>query len=214
MSMTTQFEISKSDVVSRAVALLIPLAQEAAAAGIVIQDFERGLFNGLLTVGGKLMDAFLEAQGNGDQGENFSHEGQALHRSEEPAHRPLRTIFGRHQFEQFIYRACSDVKSEIVLRPVDQRLGLSTDRYSPLLQEFSMLFCCEQSFHGSVAAVDQVFGQRLSVDTLEKISRRMAAEGEKFLQTLPAPASSEDEHHRRVGFSKRIIARRISGVQR
>ena len=55
MSMTTQFEISKSDVVSRAVALLIPLAQEAAAAGIVIQDFERGLFNGLLTVGGKLM---------------------------------------------------------------------------------------------------------------------------------------------------------------
>ena len=192
MSMTTQFEISKSDVVSRAAALLIPLAQEAAAAGIVIQDFERGLFNGLLTVGGKLMDAFLEAQGNGDQGENFSHEGQALHRSEEPARRPLRTIFGPHQFEQFVYRARSDVKSEIVLRPVDQRLGLSPERYSPLLQEFSMLFCCEQSFHGSVAAVDQVFGQRLSVDTLEKISRRMAAEGEKFLQTLPAPASSEE----------------------
>ena len=131
MSMTTQFEISKSDVVSRAAAQLIPLAQEAAAAGIKIQDFERGLFGGLLTMGGKLMDAFLEAQGNGDQGDHFSHEGPSLHCGEEPARRPLRTIFGEHQFEQFVYRASSDVKSEIVLRPVDQRLGLSTDRYSP-----------------------------------------------------------------------------------
>ena len=192
MSMAIQFEVSKSEIVSRLAAHLIPLALEASAAGILIQDFERGLFGGLLAVGGKVMDAFLEAQGNGDQGNIVTQEGQTLHRSEEPVCRPLRTIFGHHQFRQFVYRASSDVKSEIVLRPVDQRLGLSTDRYSPLLQEFSMLFCCEQSFHGSVAAFAQVFGQRLSVDTLEKTSRRMAAEGEIFLQTLEAPPSSEE----------------------
>jgi hypothetical protein len=192
MSMTIQFEVSKSEIVSRLAAHLIPLALEASAAGILIQDFERGLFGGLLAVGGKVMDAFLEAQGNGDQGNIVPHEGQTLHRSEEPVRRPLRTIFGEHQFRQFVYRASSDVKSTIVLRPVDQRLGLSTDRYSPLLQEFSMLFCCEQSFHGSVAAFAQVFGQTLSVDTLEKTSRRMAAEGEIFLQTLESPPSSEE----------------------
>jgi hypothetical protein len=192
MSMTGQFEVSKIEIVGRLAEHLIPLAQQAASAGIGIYDFERGLFGGLLAVGGKVMDAFLEAQGNGDEGNIVTHEGQTLHRSEEPACRPLRTIFGQHQFMQFVYRASSDVKSEIVLRPVDQRLGLSTDRYSPLLQEFSMLFCCEQSFHGSVAAFAQVFGQTLSVDTLEKTSRRMAAEGESFLQTLQAPASSEE----------------------
>ena len=192
MSMTVQFEVSKIEVVSRLAAHLIPLAQEAAAAGILIQDFERGLFGGLLAVGGKVMDAFLEAQGDGDLGNIVTHEDQTLHRSDEPVCRPLRTIFGHHQFRHFVYRARSDVKSTIVLRPVEQRLGLSVDRYSPLLQEFSMLFCCEQSFHGSVAAFAQVFGQTLSVDTLEKTSRRMAAEGEIFLRTLEAPASSEE----------------------
>lgn len=192
MSMTGQFEVSKMEIVARLAEHLIPLAQQAALAGIPIYDFERGLFGGLLAVGGKVMDAFLEAQQNGDQGNIVTHEDQTLHRSEEPVCRPLRTIFGHHQFMQFVYRASSDVKSAIVWRPVDQRLGLSTDRYSPLLQEFSMLFCCEQSFHGSVAAFAQVFGQTLSVDTLEKTSRRMAAEGESFLQTLEAPPSSEE----------------------
>lgn len=192
MSMTDQFAVSKIEIVARLAEHLIPLAQQAASAGIPIYDFERGLFGGLLAVGGKVMDAFLEAQGNGDQGRMVTHEGQTLHRSEEPACRPLRTIFGQHQFIQFVYRASSDVKSAIVLRPVDQRLRLPTDRYSPLLQEFSMLFCCEQSFHGSVAAFAQVFGQTLSVDTLEKTSRRMASEGEVFLQTLEAPPSSEE----------------------
>jgi hypothetical protein len=192
MSMTGQFEVSKIEIVARLAEHLIPLAQQAASAGIPIHDFERGLFGGLLAVGGKVMDAFLEAQKNGDQGNIITHEDQTLYRSEEPVCRPLRTIFGHHQFMQFVYRASSDVKSAIVWRPVDQRLGLSTDRYSPLLQEFSMLFCCEQSFHGSVAAFAQVFGQTLSVDTLEKTSRRMAAEGEIFLQTLEAPPSSEE----------------------
>jgi len=192
MSMTGQFEVSKMEIIARFAEHLIPLAQQAALAGIPIYDFERGLLGGLLAVGGKVMDAFLEAQKNGDQGNIVTHEDLTLHRSEEPVCRPLRTIFGHHQFRQFVYRASSDVKSAIVWRPVDQRLGLSTDRYSPLLQEFSMLFCCEQSFHGSVAAFAQVFGQTLSVDTLEKTSRRMAAEGESFLQTLEAPPSSEE----------------------
>lgn len=192
MSMTIPFEVSKSEIVSRLAAHLIPFAREAAAVGIRIQDFERGLFDGLLAVGKKVMDAFLEAEGNGDHGSTVTREGQTLHRSEDPVCRPLRTIFGQHQFMQFVYRAGSDAKSAIVWRPVEQRLGLSVDRYSPLLQEFSMLFCCEQSFHGSAAAFAQVFGQKLSVDTLEKTSRRMAAEGESFLQTLEAPPPSEE----------------------
>ena len=81
MSMTIQFEVSKSEIVSRLAVHLIPLALEASAAGILIQDFERGLFGGLLAVGGKVMDAFLEAQGNGDQGHIVAHEGQTLHRA-------------------------------------------------------------------------------------------------------------------------------------
>ena len=170
MSMTGQFEASKIEVVARLAEHLIPLARQAAAAGILIQDFERGSFGGLLAVGGTVMEVFLEAQGNGDGRVTVAHEGQTLHRIGEPIYRMLKTIFGQHQFMTYVYRASPDVKSAILLRPVDQRLGLAAGRYSPLLQEFSMLFCCEQAFHGSVEAFFQVFGHKPSVDTLEKVS--------------------------------------------
>jgi hypothetical protein len=192
MSMTGPFAVSKIEVVARLAEHLTPLAHDASAAGILIQDFERGLFGGLLAVGGKVLEAFLEAQGNGDQGSIVAHEDQTLHRSDEPVCRPLRTIFGQHQFMAYVYRASADLKSAIVLRPIDERLGLTCDRYSPLLQEFSMLFCCEQAFHGSVEAFFQVFGQKLSVDTLEKISRRMADQAETFVQNREAPPPAEE----------------------
>ena len=192
MSMAVPFEVIKSEIVSRLASQFSPLVQEAASAGILIQDFERGLFGGLLAVGAKVLDEFLEAQGNGDQGKTIAHEGQTRHRSDEPVCRPLRTIFGEHEFRAYVYRAGAGTKSRIVLRPVDERLGLTCDRYSPLLQEFSMLFCCEEAFHGSVEAFFQVFGQKLSVDTLEKISRRMAERAETFLQNRVAPPPEEE----------------------
>jgi hypothetical protein len=192
MSMTCPFAINKIETVAWLAEHLAPLAREASSAGILIQDFERGLFGGLLAVGKKVMDAFLEAQGNGDQGNIVAHEDQTLHRSDEPVCRPLRTIFGQHQFLTYVYRAGTDLKSTIVLRPVDERLGLTCDRYSPLLQEFSMLFCCEQAFHGSVEAFFQVFGQKLNVDTLEKVSRRVADRAETFVQNREAPPPAEE----------------------
>jgi hypothetical protein len=81
--MTGQFEVSKIEIIARLAEHLIPLAQQAASAGIPICDFERGLFGGLLAVGGKVMDAFLEAQKYGDQGNIVTHEDQTLYRSEE-----------------------------------------------------------------------------------------------------------------------------------
>ena len=105
MSMTVQLEVSKSEIISRLATYLLPLAREASAAGILIQDFERGLLEGLLAVGAKVMDEFLESQGTGDQGTNIVHEGQALHRSDESLCRPLRTIFGEHAFRTYVYRA-------------------------------------------------------------------------------------------------------------
>jgi len=84
------------------------------------------------------------------------------------------------------------LKSAVILRPVNDRLGLTTDRYSPLLLEFSMLFCCEQAFHGSADACSQVFVHQLSVDTLQKVSRRLAERADQFLQTIEALEPGDD----------------------
>lgn len=202
MSMTTGDELSKSNVFVKVAMALMPLAEEAARQGMSMKEFERGLLGGLLCTGKLVVDQFLIAQGDGDLGESAIHpdassddqtvEPRKIHRSSEAAARLLRTVFGEHEFSAYVYRAGEDRRSAIVRRPVDERLGIKDERYSPLLQEYTMLFCCEQAFHGAVDAFERVFRHRLSVDTLEKISQRMGAAADKFLQNQAAPPPSEE----------------------
>jgi hypothetical protein len=106
----------------------------------------------------------------------------------------LRTIFGEHECSAYVYREREERRSPIVRRPVDKQLGISPDRYSPLLQEYSMLFCLEQSFHSAVSGFEKVFRQQLSVDTLEKVSQKMGRAAEEFLQQLKAPKKKDGQH--------------------
>jgi hypothetical protein len=202
MSMTTGDELGKSNVFLKVAAALFPLAEEAMRQGMTMKEFESGLLGGLLCTGKRVVDQFLIAQGDGDLGETVvhpddSHDNEAIqprmiYRSAEAASRRLRTIFGEHEFSGYVYREGEDRRSPIVRKPVDQQLAISSERYSPLLQEYTMLFCCEQAFHGAVDAFEQVFRHRLSADTLEKISQRMGAAADAFLQERAAPPKSEE----------------------
>ena len=206
MSMTTGDELGKSDVFMKIALSLFPLAEEAVRQGMTLKEFEGGMLGGLLSTGKLVTDRFLVSQGDGDLGETIVHpavgsvspesqegnETRMIHRSREPAARFLRTVFGEHEFSAYVYRDGENRRDPIVRRPVDERLGISTDRYSPLLQEYSMLFCCEQAFHGAVDAFERVFRHRLSTDTLEKISQRMGTAADEFLLTQAAPKKSEE----------------------
>ena len=79
--MTGQFEDFKSEIVARLPEHLILFVQQGAADEILIRDFERGLFHGLLAVGVKVMDIFLRTQGGVDQRDVMMHDDQLLDRS-------------------------------------------------------------------------------------------------------------------------------------
>jgi hypothetical protein len=83
-------------------------------------------------------------------------------------------------------------KKKIALRPIDARLSLPEGEYSYLLEEFSQYFCIEQAFETSRRGVEKVFGQSIPVDSLERISQRMAGEAEVFLDNLEAPPAEEE----------------------
>ena len=170
MSMTDAEDLSKSEVFSKVTKLLIPWASAAAEQGCSMKDFEKGLLGGVLKSCVPVVDQFLKSQGDGDLGKTIdeascddahssgtseSGESRRIYRSAERATRKLRSVFGEHTMSVFVYHAFDDPNSAIVRRPVDERLGISPDRYSPLLQEYSMLFCCEQAFHGAVEAFQQ-----------------------------------------------------------
>jgi hypothetical protein len=166
--------------------------EQAAREGVSLREFERDLFDRLLKMGQAATEQFLALQGDGDQGETTEHEGRTVHRSAEPARRKLRTIFGEHQFFAYVYRERRHPNTPIVLRPVDVRLGIAPDRWSPLLQEFTMLFGIEEAFEPATDAFRRIFRQRLSVDTLEQVSQRMGTAAGEFLDHLETPPAEEE----------------------
>ena len=157
-----------------------------------LREFERGLLDHLLEIGRELTDEFLSQQGDGDLGATTIFEDTVVHRSQTQNSRRLRTLFGQHTFSAYVYRVGRDKKSAIALRPVDERLGIDPQHYSPLVQEFSMLFCTEHAFRPGADAFETIFRQRLSVDTLERVSRTMGTAANDFMNALPTPPAAEE----------------------
>jgi len=166
--------------------------QDAAKNGVALRDLERGTFDRLLKMGFSVVEQFLSLQGDGDLGETaHADDGQTLYRSAEPQSRPLRTIFGLHQFSAYVYRKRSHPNTPIVFRPIDARMSLSSGRWSDLLEEFSQLFAIEQAFDPAAQAMERIFRQQLSVDTLEHVNQQMGEEAEDFLRSLTPPPAAE-----------------------
>ncbi|RLS82640.1 MAG: hypothetical protein DWI02_01810 [Planctomycetota bacterium] len=109
---------------------------QAVAAETLIQDFERGLFDGPLAVGRKLRDTSLQVYGDGDEGAVSVYHDQPLDRNCATVGRSLRNLFGERQIKAAIDRSSPDRKSSLILRSVNAARGLTADGYSPLLQEF------------------------------------------------------------------------------
>ncbi|MCA9066786.1 MAG: ISKra4 family transposase, partial [Planctomycetaceae bacterium] len=191
MSISGTFEACNSDP-AQIVNELKDFVSQAVSDEIGMRDFERGLFDRLLAMGSALTEEFLRKQGNGDCGETCEVAEKTAYRSEKPAVRRLRTIFGEHQFEAFVYRSGKHPNSRIVARPVGSRLGIDTQQYSPLLQEITMTFCCEQAFHVGAETFETVFNQKLSVDTLERTSRVLGKQAAEFLDSLSNPPEEEE----------------------
>ncbi len=170
---------------------LLQFVQEAAASGKPLHEIEQVIVGFVLRIGHVAVDIVLAAQGDGDLGETVTtEEGQTLHRSPTPQPRRIRTIFGEHYFEAYVYSA--GPKTKIAFRPIDARLSLPEGEYSYLLQEFTQFFCVDHAFGKASEALERVLGQRIPVDSLERITRQMAEPAEEFLDNLPAPPAEEE----------------------
>lgn len=165
--------------------------EQAARDGRPLHEVERGIFDRVLRIGFVATEQFLEGQGNGDLGPSIPPQnGQRLHRSSKPVRRPLRTVFGLHTIEAFVYAPREHEK--IALRPVDARRELPQGRASYLYEEFSQYFCVDQAFGQSESTMKRVFGHSVSVDSLERINRRLGDQADAFLNELPTPPADEE----------------------
>ncbi len=165
---------------------LCQFVESSAVDGKDLYGVERHVFDEVIKVGWRFVELFIQLQGNGDRGAAVTgDDGHSLVRSEMPHSRPLRTIFGDHNFKQFVYSAGTNRKIE--LKPLDARMGLSGSVHTYLMEEFSQLFCVESAFALSADNLGKVFGGTFSVNTLELTNARMGAQAEEFLDNIPKP---------------------------
>jgi hypothetical protein len=164
---------------------LLQFVDKAAQDAVQLYDVERRVFDEVLKLGHQCVEIFIGLQGKGDLGESVPHGDRTLYRSSSPHSRSLRTVFGEHEFEQFVYSR--GVNRKIELKLLDARMGLSGHAHSYLMEEFSQMFCVESAFALSAENLTQVFGGTFSVNTLELTSQRMGAQAEPFLDNIPKP---------------------------
>jgi hypothetical protein len=184
--------VGKSDVALVELAEdLAGIVRRGAQDGSSLDAVERAVLGKVLDLGLAALDIFLAAQGDGDLGPSVeTDDGRTLYRSAAVEKRPLRTIFGEHTFQAYVYSSGS--KRKIELRPIDARINLPADKGSYLLQEFSQMFCVEKAFAVGARQFQAVFRQQLSVDVLEDINRAMGEQAERFLDDLAPPPSAEE----------------------
>jgi hypothetical protein len=191
MILASSLDLGKSDALANLADDLVAFVRQAAQQGASLDDLERGVFERLLDMGKAAVDLFVHAQGDGDLGDHVTtEEGTVLYRSDTVMPRPLRTIFGEHTLQAYVYSQGS--KRKIELRPIDARLHLPEGKASYLLQEFSQLFCVEKAFRVGARQFASVFRQQLSVDVLEDINRAMGDQADRFLDRLPTPPAAEE----------------------
>lgn len=95
MMIAEEIRSGKYTHIAEAAEKLERLVTDAAAEGRSLHEVEKTSLETLLAMGAQLVDSFLRLQGDGDLGPVVeTQEGVALHRSEEPQARKIRTIFG------------------------------------------------------------------------------------------------------------------------
>ena len=184
-------ESGKACLVNQLAGELESCVRQAAQAGRPLHDVEQTIHEAVLRMGHEAMKLFLDLQPDGDLGPTLTTEdGSTLRRSPRPVRRPLQTVFGRFDIRAYVYSRGANRRIE--LRPVDARMQLPDSYASYLFEELSQYFCINDAFGPGRAAVARMFRQSVSVETLERINRRVGLQAEAYLDDLAAPPAKDE----------------------
>jgi hypothetical protein len=104
--------------------------------------------------------------------------------------RRLVTVFGELQIGGPGYAVRE--KQKVEYAPVDQQLGLPEGEFSYLFQNWSGRFFVRNAYGDASTSLVDLLGVRVSVDSLESMNVRMAADVETYREQQPAPPAEEE----------------------
>lgn len=170
---------------------LATFVQQAAIDGTAAHEVEMGVWQRVLAMGRQATGQFLQMQGDGDVGETVKMpDGEEVRRLPEPHRRTYHSIFGPFTLSRFVYGSREGQRIEFV--PLDARLELPEGEYSYVLQDWAGALCVEHAFARTAQTLETILGLSLAVDSLERMSRKMAESVEGFRTSLGKPPAKEE----------------------
>jgi hypothetical protein len=191
MNMAEPLTVLKAELLQTIVPQLVAQLTVALAEGRPVHLVERALWDLMLQVGRRSLDAFLQAHGSGDQGQTLTlADGQEVQRLAERHTRSYVSIFGAFSLERTVYG--SREGQAIAFVPLDNRLQLPASAFSYVLQDWDQSLAVEQAFAKVNETIERMLKLRQSVDSLEGTNRQLAADVTAFREDQPAPPAAEE----------------------
>lgn len=170
---------------------LIAFIQQAGAERPRVDQVERGWFAHLLDLGFSLLQAFVAAAGNGDEGESVpGPDGRVRRRLPECHQRLYRSIFGVPTIGRHVQGTREGQAIEWV--PLDARLGLPEGEFSYLLEDWLQRFRIKGSFAEAAESLHALLGLQPSVRGLEHMNQTMAEFAGRYGDDRPPPPAPEE----------------------
>lgn len=165
--------------------------ESAVRDGIAAHEVEQGIWTQLLAMGQKTMSLFFQLAGDGDMGEVVTlPDERTVARLPELHPRPYQSIFGGFELHRVVYGTREGQKIEWV--PLDQRLQLPESKFSYLLQDWDQRLAVESPYAEVNATVQKILGFPQSVDSLERMNRKMAQPVVDYWDWLATPEPSDE----------------------
>ena len=170
---------------------LAAFVQRAAVQGTAAHVVEKDVWQRILAMGRQAMGQFFQLQGNGDVGETIEMtDGETVRRLDEPHRRTYRSIFGPFALSRYVYGTREGQRIEFV--PLDARLEFPESEYSYVLQDWAGTLSAEHAFGRTAETLETILGLSLPVDSLERMSRKMAESVGGFRDSLQQPPVKEE----------------------
>ncbi len=165
--------------------------ESAAREGTAAHDVEQGIWRQVLAIGRETMGLFFQLVGDGDMGEEVTlPDGRSVGRLPELHSRPYQSVFGGFELPRVVYGTREGQKIEFV--PLDQRLQLPESKFSYVLQDWDQRLTVESPYTEVNATVRKILGFSQSVDSLERMNRKMAQPVVDYWDSLEVPPASEE----------------------
>ncbi len=170
---------------------LATFVQRAVVEGSAAHEVEKGVWQRILAMGRQATGHFLQMQGDGSVGETVEMpDGKKLRRLPEAHRRTYHSIFGPFTLSRYVYGTREGQRIEFV--PLDARLELPEGEYSYVLQDWAGALCVEHAFARTADTLETILGLSLAVDSLERMSRKMAESVAGFRDSLKKPPVREE----------------------